>query len=237
MTKAFCKLQGFVFTILSSNMTFGPCSLLFWLFLSVRKKKKGGRKGKYHSRLEARSEERKAIITAGDGEREREWVSIRRLSSAHLHLSLTWERGRLWSCLAEHVNSHSSNDYICRCQTLTSSRWGWFKQNMIIIASQHRSRRVNQLWQRVWLVCQMQPEYLQLFIFFRMWEWILSVHFSRRDFRVRHLDADENGLSHWLNAYFKDKRTSASKKKKNCPQELNKKSRSPSVMYVLNDEL
>lgn len=36
------------------------------------------------------------------------------LSSAHLHLSLMRAR----SCLAEHVNSHSSNDYICLCQSV-----------------------------------------------------------------------------------------------------------------------
>lgn len=40
-----------------------------------------------------------------------------------------------------------------------------------------------------------------------MWEWILSMHFCGCDFQVGHLDADENGLSRWLNTYFKDKRT------------------------------
>lgn len=48
----------------------------------------------------------------------RERVSPHReLSSAHLHLSLTWERGWLWSCLAQYVNSHSSNDYIGWCHS------------------------------------------------------------------------------------------------------------------------
>lgn len=105
----------------------------FGFFFPSEKKEK--EKRKYHSPTGSTERTRKGRNYSW-GWRGR--VSLRQeLSSAHLHLSLTWERGRLWSCLAEHVNSHSCNDSICRCQRvwrLKSTRSGWFKQNMIVIA-------------------------------------------------------------------------------------------------------
>ncbi len=108
----------------------GSMRTAFGFFLSFRKKK-----GRKMPQPTGSRERKKKGHNYSRGWRER--VSPHQeLSSAHLHLSLTWERGWLWSCLAAHVNSHSSNDYICRCQrvgNLKSIYWGSFNQNMIII--------------------------------------------------------------------------------------------------------
>lgn len=117
MTKAFCKLQGFVFTILSSNMAFSPAACSFCFFFPSEKKRKGKKK---IPQPNGSTEWKKKGHNYRRRWREREWVSIRN-SHLLIFISLTWERGRLWSCLAEHVNSHSSNDYICQCQSVGPS--------------------------------------------------------------------------------------------------------------------
>lgn len=72
MTKAFGKLQGFVFTILSSNITFRLAAYeSFGLFFSSGKKEKAKKTTRiHHSRLGGQSEKREAVIIAEDEERE-----------------------------------------------------------------------------------------------------------------------------------------------------------------------
>lgn len=79
MTKAFCKLQGFVFTILSLSTTqasaaWGCSCLNFFFFTYLQEERKEKKeKSKYRSSLEIQGEKRKVIIKAEDDGRE--WPS------------------------------------------------------------------------------------------------------------------------------------------------------------------
>lgn len=123
--------------ILSSSM---QVVQLFFLILREKKKEKTRekRKRKYHSQLKWK----KKGHNCSWGWRGR--VSPIRNSHLLIFICPSRVRGWFWLYLAEHVDSHTSNDCICRCQecwTLHGVSWrlksthsGWFKQNMIVMA-------------------------------------------------------------------------------------------------------